>query len=463
MEEIATKLLVIGGGPGGYVAAIRAGQLGIPTVLIEESSLGGTCLNVGCIPSKAIIHAADAYHDALSHAESSPFGLSVDGANLDFGRTIGWKDSIVKRLTSGVSGLLRKSKVAVLQGTAQIVDGKTVTVAADGGEKRIRTEHLLLATGSTAAELRSLPFSGKVLSSTEALALRAVPSSFAVVGAGYIGLELGTAFAKLGSKVTIVEAADKILPAWDDELTRPVAARLKALGVEVLTAARAEGLTEDKSALRVAHAGAAERTIPCDKVLVAVGRAPRTSSFGLEKLDLEIDGPFIHVDDRCATSMRDVWAIGDITGEPMLAHRAMAQGEMVAELIAGRKRRFDAIAIPAICFTDPEIVSVGLSPAEAKAADEAIVAAFPFAANGRAMTQDDDGGFIRVVADAQSRRLLGVQAVGHGVSELSSAFGLALEMQASIEDIAAAIQAHPTRGEAFQEAAMRGLGHALHI
>lgn len=463
MEAITTKLLVIGGGPGGYVAAIRAGQLGIPTVLVEEKSLGGSCLNVGCIPSKALIHAAEIYHDALSRATQSPFGVTVAGAALDFPKTVGWKDGIVKRLTSGVAGLLKKNKVPVVQGKAEILDGKTVMVKADDDEKRIRADHLLIATGSKAAELQALPFGGKVMSSTEALALDAVPSSLAVIGAGYIGLELGTAFAKLGSRVTIVEAADKILPNWDEELTRPVAARLKALGIEVLTGARAQGLSEDGSVVLGTEAGKEAQMLPCEKVLVAVGRIPCTGGFGLEKLDLDMNGPYVRIDDGCATSMRDVWAIGDVTGEPMLAHRAMAQGEMVAELIAGKKRRFDA-AIPAICFTDPEIVSVGLSPAEAKAAGhEASVAAFPFAANGRAMTQGDDGGFIRVVADAQSHQLLGIQAVGHGVSELSAAFTLALEMQARAEDVAATIHAHPTRGEAFQEAAMRALGHALHI
>ncbi len=461
MDEIATRLLVIGGGPGGYVAAIRAGQLGIETVLVEEHALGGSCLNVGCIPSKALIHAADAYHDARSRESGSPFGLSVGGAALDFGKTVAWKDGIVGRLTSGVAGLLRKNRVTVIRGRADIIDGKTVAV---DGQKRIRAEHLLIATGSKPAELSALPFGGKVISSTEALSLAEIPPSLAVVGAGYIGLELGTAFAKLGSRVTIVEAAGKILPGWDEELTRPVAARLQALGVDLVTGAKALGIDAATGKLRIAEAQQNERLVDCDKVLVAVGRVACSTGFGLEGLDLAMDGGFIRVDDRCATTMRDVWAIGDVTGEPMLAHRAMAQGEMVAELIAGRKRRFDPVAIPAICFTDPEIVSVGLSPAQAKAAGHnARVAAFPFAANGRAMTQGDDGGFIRVVADEADGTLLGVQAVGHGVSELSAAFGLALEMRARLEDIAATIHAHPTRGEAFQEAALRGLGHALHI
>ncbi|WP_378941165.1 dihydrolipoyl dehydrogenase [Mesorhizobium sp. ANAO-SY3R2] len=465
MEEIVTKLIVIGGGPGGYVTAIRASQLGVPTILVEETQPGGTCLNIGCIPSKALIHVAEAYHQARSREAQSPFGLSVSGAQLDFGKSIAWKDGIVARLTSGVTGLLKKYKAALLIGRAELIDGKTVVVQSATGAKRIRAEHVVIATGSRPAALPNLPFGDKVISSTEALSLNGVPASLAIVGAGYIGLELGTALAKLGASVTVVEATDKILPTWDAELTRPVAARLEALGIRVLTGARALGLSTKDGSLEVLENGAVHATaLSVDRILVAVGRRPRTEGFGLDRLDLDMDGSFIRVDDRCMTSMRDVWAIGDVTGEPMLAHRAMAQGEMVAELIAGRRRRFDPAAIPAVCFTDPEIVSAGLSPADAKAAGhEVVVATFPFVANGRAMTQDDDAGFVRVVANALDERVLGIQAVGREVSELSATFGLALEMGARLQDIAATIHTHPTRGEALQEAALRALGHALHL
>ena len=347
-------------------------------------------------------------------------------------------------------------------GSAQIVDGKTVIARADTGESRIEAEHLIIATGSEPAELPALPFGGDVLSSTESLALTEVPGSLAVVGAGYIGLELGIAFAKLGSRVTIVEALAKILPLYDQELTQPVARRLADLGVETLTGAKA--ISFAKGALKVAEADGKERAIAADKVLVAVGRRARTGGFELEKLDLTMSGPFVRIDDQCATSMRNVWAIGDVTGEPMLAHRAMAQGEMVAEIIAGEKRAFDSVAIPAICFTDPEIVAVGLAPDAAKAAHGEIrVGRFPFRANGRAMTLQDDEGFVRVVARADNNVVLGIHAVGAGVSELSSAFSLALEMGARLEDIALTIQAHPTLGEAFHEAALSALGRPLHI
>jgi dihydrolipoamide dehydrogenase len=462
MNELRCKVLVVGGGPGGYVAAIRAGQLGLDTILVEADRLGGTCLNIGCIPSKALIHAAGAAHGLREPRGLSAIGLTIGPPKLDYARTIAWKDAIVTRLTSGVGALLKKAKVRTLLGTAQIVDGKTATVSADTGESRIAAEHLILATGSEPVELPALKFGGDILSSTDALALTEVPGSLAVVGAGYIGMELGMAFAKLGAKVTIAEALPKILPLYDAELTQPVVRRLADLGVETLVGAKALGFTD--GALKVVGGDGKERAIAADKVLVAVGRRARTSGFGLETLDLTMSGPFVRIDATCATSMRNVWAIGDLTGEPMLAHRAMAQGEMVAEIIAGKKRAFDRVAIPAICFTDPEIVAVGLSPDAAKAAHGEIrVGHFPFRANGRAMTLQDDEGFVRVVARADNHVVLGVHAVGAGVSELSAAFSLALEMGARLEDIALTIHAHPTMSEAFHESALAALGHPLHI
>jgi len=464
MGEIAAKVLIVGGGPGGYVAAIRAGQLGLDAVLVEEGPLGGACLNVGCIPSKALIHAAEAYDHAVRQARAAPFGLRVERPTIEFARTIEWKDGIVGRLQGGVAGLLKRHKVKTVRGRAVMLDGKTCQVETDTGPELIRAEHVVLATGSEPAPLRAAPYGGRVVSSTEALSLSEIPARLAVVGAGYIGLELGTAFAKLGSKVTVVEAEDRLLPLYDAELTRPVARRLEALGVEVLTGARARGLSVAGDALLVERPGGAERSIPTDRILVAVGRRPRTAGFGLERLDLTMQGGFIRIDERCATSMRNVWAVGDVTGEPMLAHRAMAQGEMVAEIIAGRRRAFDKSAIPAVCFTDPEIVTVGLSPDAARLAGHDVsVGLFPFQANGRAMTLGAESGFVRVAARADNHLILGVQAVGAGVSELSAAFGLALEMGARLEDIAGTIHAHPTLGEAFHEANLKALGEALHI
>ncbi|WP_265519827.1 dihydrolipoyl dehydrogenase [Nitratireductor luteus] len=465
MKEISCKLLVIGAGPGGYVCAIRAGQLGIDTAIVEAGKLGGTCLNVGCIPSKAIIHAAEEYESVARFAAAkNPFGITAGAPSLDFRQTLEWKDGIVSRLNSGVAGLLKKAKVKTVPGWATFRDGKTVAVETETGTQLIRAETVVIATGSAPVELPFLKFGDTVISSTDALALDEVPARLAVVGGGYIGLELGIAFAKLGSKVTVVEALPRILASYDAELTRPVAKRLGELGIVAMTGAKAKGLSAKGDALLVEDSAGNDHKIPADKVLVTVGRRPVTEGWGLEEIDLTMAGPFIHIDDQCRTSMRGVYAIGDVTGEPMLAHRAMAQGEMVAEIVAGHKRAWDKRCIPAICFTDPEVVSVGQSPDEAKSTNPEIkVGLFPFQANGRAMTKADEDGFIRVVARADNHVVLGVQAVGKGVSELSTAFGLAIEMGARLEDVAGTIHAHPTQGEGFQEAALKALGHALHI
>ncbi|MEQ1929376.1 MAG: dihydrolipoyl dehydrogenase [Parvularculaceae bacterium] len=464
MTDHACKLLVIGAGPAGYVCAIRAGQLGLDTIIVESKALGGTCLNVGCIPSKAVIHAADEFEKARHFAEGSQIGVKVKAPEIDLSQTVKWKDGIVKRLTGGVGGLLKKSKVRVLTGTAKFRDGKTVEVRTDKGLEIVRAENVVIATGSVPIELPFLPFGGEIISSTEALDLKEPPKNLVVVGGGYIGLELGTAFAKFGSNVAVVEALDRILPLYDSELTKPVAKRLKALGVHVHLGAKAKGLAKKGEGLVVDTAEGKEEILPADKILVTVGRKPLTEGWGREELALDMAGRAIKVDDQCRTSMSGVYAIGDVAGEPMLAHRGMAQGEMVAEIVAGHKRRWDKRCIPAIVFTDPEIVTAGLSPEEAKAAGHEIkTQLFPFSANGRAMSMEAEDGFIRIVARADNHLVLGVQAVGRGVSELSTAFGLAIEMGACLEDVAGTIHAHPTLGEAFQESALRTLGHALHI
>jgi dihydrolipoamide dehydrogenase len=465
MRDISCKLLIIGAGPAGYVCAIRAGQLGIDTVIVDARKPGGTCLNVGCIPSKALIHTADEY-DRIVHLASgrSPLGISTAKPEINLSETIEWKDGIVSRLNSGVSALLKRAKVKMVGGWARFRDGKTVEVQTETGQQMIRAENVVIATGSAPIELPNLPFGGPVISSTEALALTAVPQRLAVIGGGYIGLELGTAFAKLGAQVTIVEAQDRILPLYDAELTRPVSKRLRALEIEVLTGAKAKGLAKAGSGLLVETGDERELSLAADRILVTVGRKPVTQGWGAEELVLDMDGPFIRIGERCETSMRGIYAIGDVTGEPMLAHRAMAQGEMVAEIVAGHRRVWDKQAIPAVCFTDPEIVAVGLSPDEAhRAGTEVRLGHFPFSANGRAMTRLGEDGFVRVVARADNHLVLGIQAVGQGVSELAAAFGLSLEMGARLEDIAGTIHAHPTQGEAFQEAALKGLGRELHI
>ena len=375
-----------------------------------------------------------------------------------------WKDGIVGRLNNGVAGLLKRAGVKVVEGLAAFRDGKTIAVATEIGEQIIRTEQVVIATGSRAAELPGLPFGGRVISSTGALALQAVPEKLVVVGAGYIGLELGTAFAKMGAGVTVVEAQPRILPQYDADLTRPVARRLQALGIAVMTGARAKGLSRDGNALAVEAADGQSVTLPADRILVAVGRRPNTDGLGLAEIDLDMDGPFLRIDERCRTSMRGIYAIGDVTGEPMLAHRATAQGEMVAEIVAGKNRAWDKRCVPAVCFTDPEVVTAGLSPEAAAAAGiEVVTGQFPFQANGRAMTLEEEAGFVRVVARADNHLLLGIQAVGNGISEMSAAFSLALEMGARLEDVAATIHAHPTQSEGLLESVHVALGNPIHL
>jgi len=464
MKTIECNVLVLGAGPGGYVAAIRAGQLGLDTVIVDGQAPGGTCLNVGCIPSKALIHAADEFEKAVHNTSDNVLGIKAGKPSLDLGKTIKWKDGIVKRLNTGVAGLLKKNKVKLLVGWGKMIDGKTCIVETSDGPVTINAKNVVLATGSVPVEIPSLPYGGDVISSTEALALKEVPKKLVVIGGGYIGLELGTAYAKMGAKVTVVEAMDSILSLYDADLTKPVAASLKKLGIDVLLGTKAKGLAGKGDGLVVELPDGSEQTLDADKILVTVGRRAKTEGFGLEGLDLTMNGGVVAIGDKCQTSMTGVYAIGDLTGEPMLAHRAMAQGEMVAEIIAGENRTFDKVCIPAVCFTDPEIVTAGMSPVEAKDLGyETKIGTFPFAANGRAMTMEAEQGFVRVVARADNHLVLGIQAVGKGISELSATFALALEMGACLEDIAGTIHAHPTQSEGFQEAALKALGHALHI
>ncbi|MEL7281741.1 MAG: dihydrolipoyl dehydrogenase, partial [Pseudomonadota bacterium] len=422
MDTQHCQLLIIGGGPGGYVCAIRAGQLGLKTILVEAAHVGGTCLNVGCIPSKALIHAANAFH-----AQTAPndLGIVSENVRIDTAQTQAWKNSIVAGLTQGVSGLLKRSNVTVMTGHATILDGKTVRADTQDGPCRITCDALVVATGARPTELSDLPFGGNVISSTEALSLSTVPKTLAVVGGGYIGLEIGTAMAKLGSNVTIVEASDRVLPQYDAALTRPVTARLSALGVDLRVSTKACGLSHSGD-LEIEDHGS-KSDIPADYILVAVGRTPVTQGFGLENLMLTMAGPYIAVDHVCATSMRGVFAIGDVTGDPMLAHRAMAQGVIVAEHVAGLASRWDKRAVPAVCFTDPELVVVGDLPS-----DDMATAVFPFAANGRALTMERTDGFVRAVYVPATEAITGLQAVGMGASELSGEFAVAIEMCATL-------------------------------
>jgi len=475
-ETRKCQVLVIGAGPGGYVAGIRSAQLGLDTIVVEGDKAGGTCLIRGCIPSKAIIHAAERFEALLQHSsEGGHMGLSVKGeAEVDMKGLVAWKDSIVDRLNKGVEGLLRAAGADLIKGWANFDGPKSCTVDTGGDGVKIEAENVIIATGSSHIDLPFMPCDEEfILSSTGALELDSLPKSVAIVGGGYIGLELGCALAKLGSEITVVEGMGSILAIMDKEIRRPLELWLKKHKVSVHTDSLARGVEikgrgASKKAELTFEKDGAEQKVNVDKVLVTVGRSPNTKGWGLENIGVRMDGSgrFIRTDRQCRTSVPGVFAIGDVAGEPMLAHKASAEGEMVAEIIAGHKREFDKVAIPAIVFTEPEIVSVGLTPDEAKErGEEIIVGKFPLAANGRALSLEAEktGGFIRVTARESDHVILGVQAVGSHVAELHAEFVLALEMGALLEDIAGTVHAHPTMSEAFHESVLKTLGHAIHI
>ncbi|MBR79448.1 MAG: dihydrolipoyl dehydrogenase [Euryarchaeota archaeon] len=475
-ESRKCQVLVVGAGPGGYVAGIRAAQLGLETIVVEGDKAGGTCLIRGCIPSKAIIHAAERFESLRQHSEEcGHMGLSVDGIpEVDMVALVSWKDSIVDRLNKGVEGLLNAAGAELISGWASFDGPKSCIVDTAEGKLHIEAENVILATGSSHIDLPFMPCDEEfVLSSTGALDLSKLPKSAAIVGGGYIGLELGCALAKLGTEVTVVEGLTSILAIMDKEIRRPLEIWLKKHGVKVHTEALARGAeVKGKGASRKVELtfekDGAEQKVKVDKVLVTVGRKPNTQGWGLENTGVRMDasGRFIRTDRQCRTSVPGVYAIGDVAGEPMLAHKASAEGEMVAEIIAGHKREFDKVAIPAIVFTEPEIVSVGLTPEEAQErGEEVLVGKFPLAANGRALSIEAEktGGFIRVTARESDHVILGVQAVGSHVAELHAEFVLALEMGALLEDIAGTVHAHPTMAESFHEGVLKTLGHAIHI
>ena len=475
VESRKCQVLVVGAGPGGYVAGIRAAQLGLDTVIVEGDKAGGTCLIRGCIPSKAIIYAAERFENLRLHSEGGHMGLSVSGKpEVDMMALVSWKDSIVDRLNKGVEGLLKAAGAELVRGWAKFDGPKTCTVENDGKSVKIEAENVIIATGSSHIDLPFMPCDEElILSSTGALDMDSLPSSVAIIGGGYIGLELGCALSKLGTEVTVIEGMENILAIMDKEIRRPLDLWLKKNNVTVHTESLARGAEiKGKGASRKVEVtfekDGSEQTLKVDKVLVTVGRKPNTKGWGLENIGARMDGSgtFIRTDRQCRTSVPGVYAIGDVSGEPMLAHKASAEGEMVAEIIAGHKREFDKVAIPAIVFTEPEIVSVGLTPDEAKErGEEIIVGKFPLAANGRALSLEAEktGGFIRVTARESDHVILGIQAVGSHIAELHSEFVLALEMGALLEDVAGTVHAHPTMSEAFHESVLKTLGHAIHI
>ncbi len=458
------QVVVVGAGPGGYVAALRLAQLGKDVILVDKGPrLGGVCLNVGCIPSKALIHVADLAYE-VQHGEN--MGLKVDGLKIDLPKMVEWKDGIVDRLTGGVEFLCSKNDVEVVYGSARFTSDRSLEVAGDDGVVEVQFETAVIATGSKAMELPNLPFDGvRVIGSTEALSLQEVPSRLVVVGAGYIGLELGTVYAKLGSQVTVVEFLPEIMPGLDRDAAKALQRRLKKLKIKLLLNHRAETFDDGEDpALVTIGPDDQEIRIPADLVMMSVGRVPRSADLGLEEIGVATDSKgFVTVNDRQQTNVPGIYAIGDVAGGMLLAHKAYQEAKVAAEVIAGEPAAFDNVAIPAVVYTDPEIAWVGLT--EAEAADqgyEIVTGTFNFKASGRAMTLDATDGFIKAIADAQTKQLLGVVAVGRGVSELIGEATLALEMGAFLEDIALTIHSHPTMSEAFQEAVEAALGKAVH-
>ncbi|MEF8791553.1 MAG: dihydrolipoyl dehydrogenase [Haloarculaceae archaeon] len=461
-----TELLVIGGGPGGYTAAIRGAQLGLDTTLVEMDAYGGTCLNVGCIPSKAYITAADMKHRV---EDAEEMGIHAR-ADVDMMGLKTWKDGVVDQLTGGVEKLCKANGVNLIEGRAEFAGENKVRVAHRGegqGSESVEFEHAVVATGSRPIEIPDFEFDGeRILSSTGALDLESVPESLLVVGAGYIGMELSTVYAKLGTDVTVVEMLDQVLPGYEADVARIVRKRAEELGVEFHFGQRAASwsvagddtrvVTEDEDGEEYRH--------DAEKVLVAVGREPVTETLNLEAVGLEPneDG-FLDTDDYARTDLEHVFAVGDVAGEPMLAHKAIKEGEVAAEVAAGEPSALDYQAVPAAVFTDPEVGTVGMTEAEAEAAGfDPVVGRMPMGASGRALTLGETHGFVRVVADEGTGFVLGAQIVGPEASELIAEFGLAIEMGATLEDVAATIHTHPTLGEAVMEAAMNARGEAIH-
>ena len=466
-ETLRVDAVVIGAGPGGYVAGIRLGQLKKKALVVEKEKPGGVCLNVGCIPSKALINASKLY-DKLRHG--SDIGILADNPRVDMARMQTWKDEVVGKLTGGVRTLLKANGCDYRTGVARLTGRNTLEIegqGADAGKKfLVETSAIIIATGSRPVEIPGFAFDGnRVVDSTGALAFREVPQRLVVIGAGYIGMEIGTLYAKLGSKVAMVEALPSILPGTDPELAAVVARRLKKMGIETLTGAKAKSWAErgDRATLTVETAGG-EVQLDADKILVAVGRRPNSEGLGLEAVGVKIERGFIPVDRRQQTNVPGIYAIGDVAGQPMLAHKASKEAEVAAEVIAGHKAEMDVRAIPAVIFTDPEVASVGVTSDEAEKAGRKVrVGKFPFAALGRAIANHDTDGFVKIVVDAESTEVLGLHVVGNGAGDAIAEAALAIEMGALAADIGLTVHAHPTLPEAIMEAAKASQGEAIHI
>ncbi len=463
METRSFDAVVVGAGPGGYVAAIRLAQLGKKAALVEKESLGGVCLNWGCIPSKALIAAANLVDEIRGAADR---GILTEPPRVDVEKLRAFKDQVVKKLVGGVGTLEKGNGVEVVRGTARFVAPNAVEVKGEKGEWRLEAPAFIVATGARTIQIPGFEIDGKdVWSAREAVDLPEIPKHLVVIGGGIIGLELGTVYAKLGSKLTVVEALPQILTGVDPEAVRVVQKNLRQREATVLVSAKAKGLSRDGNGLTVKiEIDGKEQGIACDKVLVAVGMRPDASGLGLDAAGVKL-GPkgYVEVNERYQTSVPSIYCIGDLSGPPLLAHKASKEGEIAAEVIAGHKSLRDWVAMPAAVFTDPEVATVGLSEEEARAKGyEPVVGKFGFGALGRAIAIDHTDGFVKVVGDKASGLLLGATIVGPEASDLIAEAALALEMGAYLEDVALTVHAHPTLPEGFMEACKAALGEAIH-
>ncbi len=460
---IETDTLVVGAGPGGYVAAIRAAQLGQKVTIVEKGTLGGVCLNVGCIPSKALIAAGHRYETAK---HSDVMGITADNVKVDFSKVQAWKAGVVKKLTGGVEGLLKGNKVEIVRGEAYFVDNETVRVMDENSAQTYKFKNAIIATGSRPIELPQFKYSKRVLDSTGALALEEIPNHIVVIGGGYIGTELGGAYANFGTKVTILEGTDEILNGFEKQMSAIVKRNLKKKGAEIITKALAKGVQETENSVTVTYeVKGEEQSVEADYVFVMVGRRPNTDELGLEQAGVEIgERGIINIDKQCRTNVSNIYAIGDVVPGPPLAHKASYEAKIAAEAIAGHTSEIDYLAIPAVVFSDPELASVGYTEKQAKDEGiEVIAAKFPFAANGRALALEAAEGFLKLVTRKEDGLVIGAQIAGPSASDMIAELGLAIEAGMTAEDLAMTIHAHPTLGEITMEAAEVALGNPIHI
>ena len=465
MEDF--DLIIIGAGPGGYVAAIRAAQLGMKVACIEkETSLGGTCLNIGCIPSKALLNSSEKFVEISNHA--AEHGIKTSKVDLDLDVLMQRKTKIVKKLTTGIGFLFKKNKITHIPGSGSFVDSKTVSIKNGKQEITASAKNFIIATGSSSIEIPNIPIDEKqIVSSTGALSLTKVPKSLLVIGGGYIGLEMGSVWSRLGSKVTVVEALDRIVPTMDGEIAREFMKMLQKQGLEFKLSHKVSSAKSSKSGVDVEMETSDKKVIKenYEVVLMSVGRKPNTEGLGLEKIGVKLtDKKSIEIKDNFQTSVKGIFAIGDVAPGPMLAHKAEEEGVACVEYINGQKPHINYDAIPAIVYTNPEIASVGKTEEQLKEENKEFkTGKFPFMANGRALTTSASEGFVKILADKKTDEILGAHIIGHDAGQLIAEIVTTIEFGGSAEDIARVCHAHPTTSEAVKEAALSVDGRAIHI